>query len=448
MRARLWIAALPWLVLACGPPPPPRHLVLVTVDTLRADHLGSYAGEPGLTPALDALAGESQRFASAYAPAPFTLPSVAAMLTGRYPDESGVIGNRGRLPEGLPTLASFLARHGFRTGAVVSNPVLDVASGLDAGFERYDVDLPDREATRQRRERIAPKTTDAALAVLDVLLAPPAARIFLWVHYQDPHGPYTPPAELRDRYLERERLRPGGERSLPVSADWRGLGAIPLYQYLRPFHQVAFYRAGYAGEVSYVDAEVGRLREGLAERGVLGRAVLIFAADHGEALGERDYWFAHGEYLDEVALRVPLLVRTPGGDAAQREGVASLVDVLPTASALLGLEPDFEHSGLDLAEPLPERPIYFTTGDGATEQRDGVLEGGYKLVRSRSRRSEQLELFRLPSEAQELSEREPERVGALLQRLETHSAGRPSSTERRLTAEEREMLRDLGYTDE
>ncbi|MBW2400612.1 MAG: sulfatase, partial [Deltaproteobacteria bacterium] len=308
-------AILLLLALAgCTPPtssPAPQLLLLISVDTLRADRLGSYGSELGISPNLDAFAEQSQVFEAAYAPTSFTLPSISALLTGRYPEEIGILGNRSALAPSVPTLATALREAGWRSAAVVGNLVLRRNAGLAEGFDVYDDDLQDLESTRGWPERVARDTTDAALAQLDGFPRNHDDRLFLWVHYQDPHGPYTPPVGHRERFLESERAKQDGQRDLPEATGHRGRGHIPDYQVVDEQREVAFYRAGYDGEIHYLDAELGRLLSVLDERELTPRSVVVFTADHGESLGERDYWFAHGDRLDEALVRVPLLLRVP-----------------------------------------------------------------------------------------------------------------------------------------
>jgi arylsulfatase A-like enzyme len=442
--------ALALILGACAPPSrPPRHLVLISVDTLRADHVGPQGDRPGLTPEIDALASGSQRFPVAYAPAPITLPSVVSLLTGRYPDEVAVRSNLAVVPGGVPTLASRLRDEGWKTGAVVSNLVLRERAGLNAGFDRYDADLPDAEARRGTPERTAAATTDAAIAMLGALLVDEATRVFLWVHYQDPHGPYTPPDALRQRRLEQELRAPGGLRELKVSPGWRGIGALPSYQYLPPHRQVAFYRAGYAGEVAYLDEQVGRLLDGLAERGILDRAVVVFTADHGESLGEDDYWFAHGEHLTEPSVRVPLFFRVPGLTGASHSQTASLVDVLPTLAAIFDFETAPDLRGIDLLSSAPapaERTVYFRTLDGASRARSGLVRDGYKLVRTEREGGAEVRLFQLPDETRDLAARSPELAQSLARELDAGRLEPGFEAEApRLSEADREAFRALGY---
>ena len=196
------------LLAACGGGAPPEEpgslaarVVLVTCDTLRADHLGAYGCERELTPHLDALADESRVYTEAYACAPLTGPSLASLLTGRLPHEVGVAaGNRSLMPAQVPTLAAALAEKGGPTAAVVSNYVLrrqpgaEGEVGVEQGFAHFDDRMSEREPNRPIYERRAGDTTDAAKAWIDGALARGERRFFLWVHYHDPPRPNNPPA--------------------------------------------------------------------------------------------------------------------------------------------------------------------------------------------------------------------------------------------------------------
>jgi arylsulfatase A-like enzyme len=430
----------------------PRVLLLISVDTLRVDRLGSYGSDLDLTPNLDALAAESQVFEWAYAPTSFTLPSIGSLLTGRYPEEIGILGNRSALAPAVPTLAGVLRERGWRSAAVVSNLVLRKNAGLAAGFDVYDDELPDREATRNWPERIAADTTDAAIATLDGFGSGGEERLFLWVHYQDPHGPYTPPAGLRERFLAAERARADGRHRLPEASGRGGRGRIPTYQIVDERREVAFYRAGYDAEVLYLDTEVGRLLREFADRGLAGVTVVVFTADHGESLGERDYWFAHGERLGDPLVRVPLLVRVPGLSPQRRTDVASLVDIFPTLlQRLASVPPDPEAPGRDLLAPDAPAgasvPYLATLGDGHTP-RFGIVEDGHKFVLTKQGGGWRGELFRLGREDRDLSRSEPERARRMRDRLADVRADLrrgPQETRQRLSEADRRNLKALGY---
>ncbi len=431
----------------------PNLLLLITVDTLRADRLGAYGSERALTPHIDALAADGVVFGRAYAPASFTVPSVAALMTGRYPEALGIWTNESGLPDGVPTLASRLGAAGWRTSAVVSNYVLRRASGVDRGFDQYDDRCPQLEAVRRRPERIAKATTADALAALDGC-ASAGAPCFLWVHYQDPHGPYTPPEALRARYLERERGVEGGTTLLPLALGDRGIGGLPGYQVVDGQREVAFYRSGYDAEVRYLDEHVGHLLAGVRDRGLGERAVIVFAADHGEGLGEHDYWFAHGEYLTEPLVRVPLVVVAPGMRPSRRDDVVSLVDVLPTLLGVLGDVPAGAGSGRDVfadAGPEAGRVAYLANLGGAAVERHGIVEGDYKYVVGATPDERAGRLYRVEDEATDVAARFPEVRRRLAERLSGLRAGlgpRRPARQRTLSEVDRARFRALGYVGE
>ena len=276
------------------------NLLLVTVDTVRADHLGCYGDREAVTPWLDRLAKEGIRFAAASSTVPLTLPSHATVLSGLLPLHHGLRNNgAGALPAGTATLATLLAGSGYRTGAFVGAFVLDRRFGLGPGFEVYDDEIPrdPKAGVSLESERPGREVVDRALAWLKNGDDRRDGRpFFLWVHLYDAHAPYTPPA------------------------------AWSLHHPGRP----------YDGEISEVDEQVGRLLAELDRRGVAGRTVVAVAADHGESLGEHGE-LTHGLLVYEPTLHVPLLLRAPGRLAARvvRTPV-SLVDLAPTLAGLLG----------------------------------------------------------------------------------------------------------------
>ena len=450
--AAVWVLTFGLMLAACRETPPPRLLLLVSVDTLRADELGAYGSKRGLTPHLDELALESSVFTAAYASASFTLPSITTLLTGRYPEEMGIRSNESAVPESVPTLATELSARGWRAGAVVGNFVLRRSSGLARGFARFDDDFPQREAVRNWPERIASDTTDTALEMLDDCTALVQERCFLWVHYQDPHGPYDPPGSRRARYLEAERLAPDGGRRLPARKDSKCFGTLPGYQLLHGRHDVAYYRAGYRAEINYMDEELGRLLDALDVRGLSERTVVVFAADHGESLGEEDSWFCHGSRLTDEEVRVPLIVRVPGRPAARREDVVSLVDLYPTLLALLEAVPVAgERLGRDLfAEGAAERASrpYLVTLRAAETTQYGLVDDGYKFIVSEREGVFDGRLHELGRESVDLSAAAPQVAARLRQKLwklRERVAPGVSETRQELSEEDRESLRALGY---
>jgi len=443
------------MLSGCTPEPDgPRLLLLISVDTLRADRLGAYGSDLGLTPNIDSLAEDSVVFTTTYAAAPFTLPSVSALMTGHHPEGIGIFRNESAVPASVPTLASELKRRGWKTRAVVSNFILRESSGIASGFDVFDDDFPQLEIIRKWPERIAPDTTDAALAQLDDCAPGEDSRCFLWVHYQDPHGPYTPPEALRSAELAREERNPDSKRLLPVSADHTGIGGIPNYQVIGDRRDVGFYRAGYHAEIRYLDHEIGRLLAAIQERDLGERSLIAFTADHGEGLGENDYWFAHGEYLSDDQLHVPLLFRVPGRAPQRRGDIASLTDVFHTLLAATSDVPlDPEPAGRNLlaanGEKTRSRP-YFASLGGSHQQRHGLIDGEYRLVVTERDGIEDARLTRLGSDT-DLTAAAPQIAKPMrkrLNRIRARLARGRKETRQILSDEEQKGLEALGYVDE
>ncbi|MEE8523778.1 MAG: sulfatase, partial [Thermoanaerobaculia bacterium] len=302
MRLRRHLSALPTLllVLSAQAREPaadarPVDVLLITVDTLRPDALGWVAGR-NPTPALDELARQGFRFPGAVSPAPVTQPAHTSLFTGLVPRRHGVRDNGRVLGPRPPTLAEKLRRHGYRTAAFVSGYPLAAEFGLDRGFDHYDDDLSSGATGRLERPAAA-----TAAAVRDWLAAADAkGPWFVWVHFWDPHDPYTPP--------------PAFARDGP--------------------------RGDYHGEVAYVDHTVGELLRDVADRGSGKRGLLtVFTADHGESLGEHGE-HTHGFFIYDSTVAVPLVFHLPGRIAPRESPApARLIDVAPTILDLLGLPP-------------------------------------------------------------------------------------------------------------
>jgi arylsulfatase len=444
------VAGCSGFLSGCSEVATPRVLLLITADTLRADELGAYGSTRRLTPRLDALAESGVVFASAYAPASLTLPSVAAMLTGRYPEELGIRSNESAVPTGIESVASDLSGKGWRTHAVVGNFVLRRSSGVAQGFEHFDDSLPRREpGVRAMPERTAEETTRAAVALLADCVE--GAACFLWVHYQDPHGPYAPPAPWRERGRAAEAELPDSELELPLGRDHWGRSSIPAYQALGDRLDVGFYRAGYRGEIAYMDQQIGVLLDALSDLGLADAAVVAFAADHGESLGEGEVWFSHGTGLGDEQVRVPLMIRAPGLLPSRREQPVSLVDLRPTLVALAtgahGLDPG---SGRDLLaeDPVPSAGAYMTNlGVGGTT-RFALVDGDFKFVATERDGVFDGRLLRRGREDADLAAAAPHvasRLRSRLGRLRRRVATDAPETHQDLDESVRAELRALGY---
>jgi arylsulfatase A-like enzyme/Tfp pilus assembly protein PilF len=292
----LAVALCAGLVFAQAPRP---NVLLVTIDTVRADHIGAYGYAKGSTPVLDRLAREGVRFADATTQAPLTGPAHAAILTGMYPARYGVRDNATTpIPPSVTTMAEIFKSAGYRTGGFVGAFILSAPYGFGQGFDAFDADFSGyTDGMKLQVQRRCQAVTDAALK----WVAPAGAQpFFAWVHLYDAHAPYDAPAPYSQR----------------------------------------FKAAPYDGEVAYVDACIGRLVQALEQTGRLDRTVVSVVADHGESLGEHGEQ-EHGLFLYEPVLRVPWIMRLPG---RQHAGITvneqvRTIDVLPTLTALAGILP-------------------------------------------------------------------------------------------------------------
>jgi arylsulfatase A-like enzyme len=357
MTRPILLVVLLGLVLGCGSEPagPPAtagapNVLLVTIDTLRADHLGCYGYFRDTSPTIDALAGESVLFERVYCPMATTLPSHASLLTALNPLEHGILANQEHGGDrfvsrpGARSIAEILKEAGYATGAFVSAAPLKKSTGISAGFDAF----VEPEGAMCR----AGETVDHALRWIDDHAD---RRLFAWVHVYDPHWPRKPPSP----YLERYRDEPGLDRFLADRRipDFVGEAPCKLATETRPATNA------YDGAIRYVDDQLARLLDAFRSRDLLDRTVVIVTADHGEGLNQHD-WPAHGRNWDEQ-LRVPLLIRFPGSpdDLPERfEPAVSLIDVFPTVLGRLDLPAArafvAQASGRDvLSGEFQERPL-------------------------------------------------------------------------------------------
>jgi arylsulfatase A-like enzyme/Flp pilus assembly protein TadD len=279
------------------------NVLLITLDTTRADHLGCYGGRAA-TPAIDALAAAGVRFEQADTVAPLTLPSHASILSGMLPLHHGLRNNgAGSFPASMQTLTTTFAQRGYRTGAFVSSFVLDHRFGLDRGFETYDDAVERGGGSTIDAERSGGVVADAALAWLTRNDERP---FFAWVHFYDPHAPYAPPEPFRSRFAS----------------------------------------APYDGEIAYVDAQIARVLERIDRT----RTIIIVTGDHGEGLGDHGE-MRHGLLTYESTLRVPLIIAAPSLRPQVVRTAVSTADIAPTVAALSGSEMK-NVDGADLSSSL------------------------------------------------------------------------------------------------
>ena len=432
MRAEAALVAAACFAGACAarvpepPPPRPEHVLVVTIDTLRADRLGCYGGVEIATPNMDRLAREGAMAIEATVPAPITRPSHVSIFTGLDPAQHGIRDNISRaLAPDVPTLAQAFKAAGFATAGFVSSIVLSAQSGLGRGFDDFSdaFDLGSDARDEGRFLDILEKRGDVAVGDAIAWLERHAqTRSFAWVHLYDPHAPYEPPEPYASRYAARP----------------------------------------YDGEVAWTDELVGRLDEALARLGIRDRTLVALTSDHGEALGEHGE-LVHGYFLYQATLRVPLLLRGPGIKAGARiPVVARSIDLFPTLVDLAGVpapKSAYAPAGRSLAaaargaaSPLDEAPAFAESLTprlhyGWSDLRS-VRDGRWKFIRAP--RPELYDLARDPGERRNLVDEEPARARALGAALDRHLREEERAPERTAQggdapAELVEKLSALGY---
>lgn len=445
-------------LLACSRAPRP-HVVLIVVDTLRADRLGAYGNGRGLTPFLDRLARRGVLFRNAYATSSWTCPSVASLFTSRYPSQHHVTTYRSKLPDAERTLAEDLAAGGYVTLGLTANLRLTEALGWAQGFGTWRVypEVTKLPANRLRREGLH--------ALARAQEAGASAPVFLYLQYMEPHPPYDPPSPYRERFAHglAAGIDPAEANRKVVGLRWDELSAS----------EVELLASLYDGEVAYLDHELERLFAALARRNVLRNAVVVVTADHGEEFDEHQL-MGHGFGLYNHELRVPLIIVGRGVPAGRVvDDAVSLVDVAPTILALVGAPSDARFEGRSLvplfagagpATDVIAELVLATPAFDARHQSAAIVRGTQKLMvlaPSWAAALGPVALYDLGSDPGEMHPVLPLSQGdspmrargqalwdALRReedRLAQHNV--TPAEEQPLDAEQRERLRALGYVD-
>ncbi|MBN2310904.1 MAG: sulfatase [Candidatus Hydrogenedentes bacterium] len=415
-----------WLVLA-GLFAASPDVVFVSVDTLRADHLGCYGYELNTSPNIDRFAEDALVFDNCVCEVPLTMPSFGSMMTSRFPRTTGTTRNGLPMPATVPTVAEQFRDAGYQTFCVQSNWTLKrELSGLDRGFEIYEDDFHTRRWGFIKSERYADEVT--AIAVELLAARDPDRPLFCWIHYSDPHAPY--------RFHSAHN--PAGDRRLMADA---------AYKIARK----------YDSEVAFMDHHIQAVFDAIPQD-----AMVLFVADHGESLYEHDY-LGHGRRIYQTGLHIPLMVRAPGIEPGRTAVPARGVDIGPTLLGLAGLPPAPGMEGVDVVNSaLPgDRPRVIETYGGAVPQmpgaealmadrppmRQGVLVGPWKLILA-----DQAELFNLDDDPKELTDRaceQRERTAELRALVEAWDAANPrgQAEEAALSEDDIEALESLGYVE-
>jgi arylsulfatase A-like enzyme len=429
MSPDLIFAALALAALAAGCRQPDPNTLLISIDTLRADHMSLYGYSRSTTPGLDRFFEEGTVYENAMSPSPCTVPSVRQFLSGGFDVQ----------PERSP-LAEQLRERGYATAAIVSQHQFHHHTDRDysRGFDLFDLQAPEEIDRHGLSTRTATDVTDRALRWLG---DGPREPFFLWLHYFDPHDPYEPPEKFRSFRSGptttgsgdvRARLdQPGDEETL-----WTTAGKQLEEQ------EVAELVSLYDGEIRYTDAEIGRVLSRFEELGLVERSVVALVSDHGEWLGRKGWW-NHCMSLLEEEVRVPLAVRVRGRPIASRtreQAVASPLDLLPTILNLLGLVPlGDEYDGVDLHSLSEDRIGLAMWANSLAARR-----GEWKLYL----RGDEMGLYRIssdPHEARNLVHEYPE----VRAELEAHVASKRALRARMANewVDTMRQLRAIGYVE-
>jgi len=430
--------ALPWLA-GCAQEEPP-SIVLIVIDTLRKDHLECYGFEKATSPCISKFAQEGVIFDRALAASPWTGPSVASIVTGTYPDELGMRDLLAPLPDTASTLAEKLKKAGYATYAVVSNGIAGPAYGHDQGyddffFKRYKEKKENLETAGSPLVFTADRVTDKALEMMAAASKP----FFLYVHYTDPHDPYLPPSDWKERFLK--GYSPLDEKILKDSL-FTEMGMEP--------GQVETLKAHYQAEIAFTDHEVSRVLEALGPD-----TLVVLTGDHGEEFLEHG-GFLHGHTLYRELLDVPLIFRGPGLARNTRiDDPVSHVDIAPTILDLAGVDIDRDpFSGCSLkprltnaAAPLQERPL-FSVLETDDYHCVSVAMGSWKLLLVPAEKTVCLfDLAQDPSETRNVAQENPEVVSALIQAVKQRKARIRSAAQASpdMIKAREEELRAIGY---
>lgn len=461
----LALALAPLLVVGCEAGPPDQeaagvhaglNLLLITIDALRPDHLGCYRYPRATSPAVDGLAARGVVFENAFAYWPKTRGSFAALFTSRYASQHGLNVRDRDLPEFNDTLAEILSKNGYETAAALDNGNLDGALGFAQGFGRYEQVWQTAPTERERTEALT-------RFGVDFLRASHQRPFFLWVHYVNPHTPYDPPEDILRRFRQ-DGLVPRGAELAPV-VGYRG--GVNRHLMIAGETRLGDYIDRYDGEIAFADQGVGRLLEALEASPHRSRTLVAFTSDHGESLGEHDYFFDHGSDLFHPSLSIPLILSLPDvlSDGSRLASPVSNLDTLPTVLDLLQIRfpPSLEgRSLLPLVRGSKDR-IHDRLMFQNDQHQMAVFNGRLKLISypegEGGRRYELYDLFRDGEEREDrfpgaaraaqplVAELESFRTRTVAWQQETTRLrqGKPARADEELSEETLRNLETLGY---
>ena len=451
------------------------NVLLITIDALRADHLGCYGYRLETSPTIDRLAKEGIRFTDCTVQWPKTTQSMASMLTGMYPKTSGIRAFGSRLSSSFNVLSEVFRENGYRTGAVVANFNIGKKFGFDQGFDRFVESWQEAwkkyapgKAFENRRGKVkmftnATIVTDQAVKWL-IDTRESKKPFFLWLHYMDPHGPYIPPRAYEKYFVDAHE------------SEQIVLSKLPKYQLYKDRENgqavtdIGFYRTMYDREIRYLDDELARLFEKVKQLEGSRKTVIVFAADHGESLGEHDYYLEHGKFSYQPCAHIPLIIIKVGvlAQAKTIKEPVGLIDMPVTLLELVDIKVPKTFEGRSLLDMMlgeknasvPEY-TFMETGYDIKHPQLTVRHGRWKLIHVQSQldlaamTGSEYELYDVYSDPQELNNlatQKPTITNALSKILHKwYASGSKHVNEasevdfNTLDDKTKEMLRSLGY---
>lgn len=418
------------------------NILFITVDALRADHLSCYGYKRNTSPNIDKLSREGVMFTQAISASSSTISSVPSTMTSTYPDVHGIWEFGNFLDPTIISLGGVLRENNFSTGIITAQLFPHLTSREDFISKKIKLDAKANEITDWAIEWLGKNKNK---------------RFFLYLHYFDPHGPYTPPSPYDEMYLKDKFYERGIELPL-LNRKRGGFGGIPGYQAQGGIKDKNYYIAKYDGEICFTDAQIGRLINALEETGLLYKTIVIITADHGESLGEHDYYFDHGEYLYDNLIKVPLIIYYNSFRPLNRmiNQQVSLVDIMPTILdiAKIRLPRQAKFDGVSLMPLISRGKRYRNTYifseyfEGGC-QKFAIRGNGWKLLYDR--KNGNYELYNLkddPGELRNLFFVEKEESKNLTYALDfflKRPVRKTGRTKIELNEDDKEKLKSLGY---
>ena len=432
------------------------NVLFISIDTLRADHLGCYGYQRDTSPNIDQFAQQSLLFKNFFTVVPKTGPSMTSFFTGQYMQTHGVVDNNYLRASDSQSFVQLLPDH-YQKAAFVANPVLSAARGYATGFDKYQVASPNSNMGEWGQEDISPN------AIAWLRAAKDKGNFFLWLHYIDPHGPYSPPRDYQDIFVNDGLYDSSRKVSLNYTPE-EGinenyvLGAVPKYQRLGNNDAVDYYVTKYDAEIRYTDAEIGKVLDYLKESDQVANTIIVITADHGESLGENDYYFEHGMMVNEGSIHIPLIIHHPNiNEHVVFDALMQNTDIATTLLNLISISSLHTKDGIDFSRIILGKDIkselrkytYSCTPYGYKDFLEAVRTKQNKLVRTNEQKHSVYDLIHDQKETTNIYHEEATSTIAELIQIVTKFGKKTQQTpvkESPLKKSATDKLRTLGYS--